>query len=212
MTQYDENYYMRGKETGVSNYENYRWMPDETIRCCKHIAKYLHMQPGDSVMDFGCARGFYVKAFRGLGYDAFGFDVSEWAIDNCDPGVSGFVYNDRIVVTLGYNDWTIAKDVLEHITFQNLEDTVLELMSSTKNGILIIVPLRDGLGYAREEDSKDITHQICWTLDGWLSFLQKQIDKVGGWTVCGGYKVPGVKPNAESHPRGTGFLTMRRYE
>ena len=30
MNDYTEDYYLRGKELGISNYENYRWIPELT--------------------------------------------------------------------------------------------------------------------------------------------------------------------------------------
>ena len=38
----------------------------------------MGMQPYDSVLDFGCARGYLVKALRKLAIMAYGYDISEW--------------------------------------------------------------------------------------------------------------------------------------
>ena len=37
----------------------------------------------------GCAKGFLVKDLLSLGIDAYGIDVSEYAIQNCEPEVVG---------------------------------------------------------------------------------------------------------------------------
>ena len=47
---------------------------------CHHIAKDMDLDDNEKVLDFGCAKGFTVKALRLLGYKAYGVDVSEYAI------------------------------------------------------------------------------------------------------------------------------------
>src|SRR5579862_3672374 len=81
---YDESYFLRGKESGKSLYENYRWMPDLTIPMVQRIIEHCGIRRGDSILDFGCARGYVVRAFRELGYNAYGYDISRWAIENAD--------------------------------------------------------------------------------------------------------------------------------
>lgn len=212
MNPFNEEYYMNGIAAGVSNYENYTWMEEPTMRCCEQMATYLNMQPRDSVLDYGCARGYYVKALRALGYEATGYDISEWAIRNCDERVRPFVFNHTgEIVSV---DWIIAKDVLEHIPRSQIATVVRLLMSYAQRGVLIIVPLSNGgtNEYVNPRDNADSTHELCWTLDDWICYLQRQIDKGSfSYTVAGGYRVPGVKDNAASFPKSTGFITLRRY-
>ena len=40
-------------------------------------------------LDVGCAKGFVVEALTELGYDSYGWDVSEWAIAGAGPNVAG---------------------------------------------------------------------------------------------------------------------------
>ena len=84
---FNEDYYERGAETGKSLYSHYRWMPELTIPMAHHIAKYMDLHESEKVLDFGCAKGFTVKALRLLGYKAFGVDVSQYAFDEMDAKV-----------------------------------------------------------------------------------------------------------------------------
>ena len=43
-----------------------------------------------TVLDAGCAIGLFVEALRERGVEAYGVDVSEWAIDHLAPGARGF--------------------------------------------------------------------------------------------------------------------------
>lgn len=159
-TIFDEDYFLRGKQTGKSNFSDYRWLPSLTIPVCKLIMRYLGGVPsppeknssvwkranssGDSVLDYGCARGYYVKALRGLGYDAWGYDISEWAIANCDESISKFVSTTLPQLTAGGPrsfDFILAKDVLEHIEEAELGDVIRYFIEHAHKAAFIIVPL-----------------------------------------------------------------------
>lgn len=209
---FTEEYYLRGKECGLSNYENYRWLPEPTILCARRMMNHLGANHGESVLDWGCARGYYVKALRILGYPAYGYDVSKWAIENCDPTVTRFVGNGG--PKMEEVDWVICKDVLEHVPMGQINDCIRRFIALSRKGVLIIVPLADcgGGEYINPADRSDATHLIAWTMSQWLSMIQTVIDEMcEPFTVSGGYKLPGVKQAAEAYPNSTAFITMRRY-
>lgn len=211
--QYDADYFLRGKQTGKSLYEDYRWLPDLTIPMCRAIAKHCGIANSATILDFGCARGYMVRAFRKLGYNAGGYDISEWAIENVDPEVKPYVTNNLALAlpeVMTY-DWVIAKDVLEHIP--HVQRTIYNLMRTVCVGLFVVVPLSrfDGSGakYIIEEYEKDVTHCQRWTLSGWVSMFLRP-----GWSVEASYRVPGVKDNyyKPGWEYGNGFLTVRRLE
>lgn len=206
MTPFTEEYYMRGKSAGVSNYENYSWKPELTLPACRKIAQYLGMRDGDSLLDVGCARGFYVKAFRQLGYRAFGFDISEWAITNCDPEVSEFVSNEMPKRAF---DFVQLKDLCEHLEINDLEELLVAISQQASRGVLIIVPLSRYMGdqYLRKEDEADSTHVIRWNLDGWIRFLQTCFKD---FNVNASYDIHGIKSASTGTPYSCGFFTLIR--
>jgi hypothetical protein len=207
--QFGEDYYLRGPETGLSNYENYRWLPEPTILCAWRMMNHLGAHPGDSVLDWGCARGYYVKALRILGYDATGYDLSRWAVENCDPDVAEFVSNNPSGKA---QDWVLCKDVLEHVPLSRIADAILRLILHAKRGVLIVVPLASEGIYINPADRQDSTHLIAWKMEQWLAMIQDVIDSLGHpFTVSGGYKLPGVKQAADPFPMSTAFITIRRY-
>lgn len=218
MTPFTEEYYMRGKSAGVSNYENYSWKPELTIPVVKLMTNYLGAPKGASFMDYGCSRGFYCKALRLLEYEAYGYDISEWAILNRDPAVKDCVSNNPRILKSTF-DFVFCKDTLEHIPRPELDRVTRSLLDMTLKAALIIVPLAGTSGVTEEPcyvspvDRSDSTHVICWTLPEWLMFIQGMIDTSGlGFTVNGGYKIPGVKKSADPYPQSCGFLTIRRFE
>ena len=59
-------------------------MPELTLPLAHHIAVDCNLDKHQTICDFGCAKGYLVYALRLLGYDAYGVDISEYAISS--PG------------------------------------------------------------------------------------------------------------------------------
>lgn len=205
---FNEDYYLRGKESGLSNYENYRWLGDVTLTYAIYLRRHLGIQEGDKVLEIGCARGYLVKALRMMKIEATGQDVSEWAIANCDPDVVGFVSTVLETNSREY-DYVIGKDTLEHIPIQVLQSLIPRLCYATKKTLLFIVPLTSEKGgrFLRQEDEMDQTHIVRFTLHDWLLFLAPLASE---FTVHGSYHLPGVKPASTEVPQSCGFLTLER--
>lgn len=203
---FTEQYYLNGPASGLSNYVNYQWLPDETIPACQKIVRYLGCNGGDSILDIGAARGYYVRALRMIGYEAFGVDISEWAVNNCHELVKDYMSTampDREF------DWAIGKDCLEHIPFFELTDLITKLNDNVKKGMLFIVPLakwNDG-PYEREEDENDSTHVIRWEMDRWISFFENNAPK---FNVNASFHIHGIKPASQQVRHSCGFFTLIR--
>jgi cyclopropane fatty-acyl-phospholipid synthase-like methyltransferase len=199
---YDADYYLRGKQTGKSLYENYRWMPELTKPMMCSMVSHLGIEPDDTILDFGCARGYTVRAFREAGYNAWGCDQSQWAINNCDKTVEDFLYWGKVIYM--EFDWIIAKDVLEHI--EDISYT-MEWLKTAGKGIFAIVPLAHSKEYDVPEYEKDITHIHRRPLSWWVSQFHQP-----GWSVEARYRVKGIKDNYSQFPTGNGFITCRRLD
>ena len=83
--EYGEMYFDGPREYGYGGY-NYdgRWVP-----VAKDIIEYFKLKPGSKILDVGCAKGFLVKDLLDQGIDAYGLDISEYAINNCEKEVIG---------------------------------------------------------------------------------------------------------------------------
>jgi hypothetical protein len=205
---FNEDYYLRGVEKGVSNYQDYRWLPDQTLPMVDYLKRYLAIKDGQSLYSFGCALGFDVKALRMRGVDACGYDISDWAIANCDPAVKDYVSN-RLDLHSHKYDYVYSKDVLEHLTQEDIFFTVPQLIRAARKRCLFIVPLTQEIGgaYLNPLDEKDTTHQIRWPLDKWLSVLGTLTHE---FVVSGSFHIPKLKLASELHPKSVGFFTLSR--
>ena len=216
-TIYDADYFLHGRQTGKSLYEDYRWMPELTIPMARAMARGLGIAEGQTILDFGCARGYTVKAFREIGYEAYGVDASQWAIDNCDPTVKGFVTCTQALPPA--MDWIIAKDVLEHV--REAPAVIADMLDSAREGVFVVVPLSaaDGQPYIVPSYEADVTHIHRLTLATWVKMF---LDQCGArWKIEAAYRFRGVKENYhgwatwvqgnyENWERGNGFITARR--
>ena len=61
---YDRDYFENGHETGKSGYSNYRWLGEPTIKMSESIISYCDLEINDSILDYGCAKGFLIKALH----------------------------------------------------------------------------------------------------------------------------------------------------
>lgn len=83
--EYGEMYFDGPREYGYGGYRyDGRWQP-----VAKEIVSHFGLKAGDRVLDVGCAKGFLIKDLVSLGIDAYGVDVSHYALMNCEPEVVG---------------------------------------------------------------------------------------------------------------------------
>lgn len=200
---FGEDYYLRGRELGISLYENYSWHPEMTEPMAQAIVDTLKPGWGDVILDYGCARGYLVRALRAQGRMAWGVDVSTWAVG---PGA------DREAKTFlspflrhATYDWLIAKDVFEHVP--DIGALLVMLGPRVLKGALIIVPLTeiDGGAYIEPDEEKDTTHCIRLTAGSWLD-LFRGAWPIWGWDVRS--HIPGIK-NHRANSTGYGFFVGR---
>lgn len=185
MNLYDEDYYERGIETGKSNYQNYRWIPELTIPMAMSIIDFLKIKPKQSILDYGCAKGYLVKALRMLHRDAWGYDVSQYAISNADKDVLPYLIKIDDMFNRHFK-YGIFKDVLEHIPHKDLKSflSILDI-----NKIFTVVPLGKNGKYIAAANNMDITHIICEPKEWW----SKLFSDCGWDCVYVSTKLEGVK-------------------
>jgi 2-polyprenyl-3-methyl-5-hydroxy-6-metoxy-1,4-benzoquinol methylase len=181
---FDEKYFEDGVRHRVSAYENYRWMPERTIREASSIINNIQF---DKVLDFGCAKGFMVYAMRLLGKEAYGVDVSEYAVSNGHPKVKDYlsVIESAEDVKGGW-DLIIAKDVLEHIPKEKLP----EVLSALRRRCI-------------REYEMDVTHVVREPEEWWLTTIVEAGFKIKYFD----YQFGHLKENwTTNHPHGNAFI------
>jgi len=198
---FNEDYYERGAETGKSLYSHYRWMPELTIPMAHHISKYMDLHESEKVLDFGCAKGFTVKALRLLGYKAYGVDVSSYAISQIEEKTRkwcGVIQPQEALVCAedGY-DWILCKDILEHIPYDMI-DLQLKVLYNGGKRVMAMIPLGDGEKYIIDSYELDKSHFIRESLHWW----HEKFEEAGFDVDMSTYDMGPFKKNWQFEPEG----------
>jgi len=202
---YNEDYFERGIEKGISCYTNYRWIPELTIRMAMALIDFLGISRHSTILEFGCAKGYLVKAFRILWREAYGCDISEYAISHADPDVVNFVRlcNDDIVPFSNHFNLCIAKDVFEHISENELNLTLNNLRLKCDH-LFAVIPLGDGSRFVVPAYNQDITHVTAKDMEWWVKKFNES-----GWKLDDfSYIVKGVKDNWSHYLKGNCFFKL----
>jgi ubiquinone/menaquinone biosynthesis C-methylase UbiE len=78
-------YFDGPREFGYGGYRyDGRWRP-----VARDIVDHFQLNPGERILDVGCAKGFLVKDLLELGIDAYGLDISRYALLKCEREVVG---------------------------------------------------------------------------------------------------------------------------
>ena len=205
---FGEDYYMNGIESGVSNYVDYKWLPELTLPMAKSFMDIFGVKKGDTVLDWGCSRGYFVKALQEHHVEAFGVDISEWAIKNCDKDVVGCVFN-KLEYCPSPFDYIFSKDVLEHIPMDELVKIIPRLLSVCRDAAIFIVPLAKSEGgeYIYPNDELDKTHIHRKTLQGWVDLIEPFAND---FTIFVSQKIPSLKKASEQFKGSTGIIYCKK--
>ena len=194
---FNEDYYENGILTGVSGYENYRWIPSRSIPEAIDIKNAFEFE---TCIDYGCAKGFLVRALRILGIEAYGEDISEYAVNKCMPCVSDYIThpNDRKC------DLLVSKDVLEHVPEKDIP-ALLRNLKTKSDQFFFTIPLGDNNKFRIKEYEVDVTHVTKKDEEWWINMFQS----CGYDLVDFSYSFGSIKQKwIEFHPHGNGFFVL----
>lgn len=198
---YDEEYFEYGLSTGKSGYENYRWLPDRLYGEARAVIKLLGINPKSSVLDFGCAKGYMVKALRHYNIESFGCDISKYALENSDTEIKEFLSND---IPSKKFDFVVSRNTFEHIEECELV-LVMKRLIDVSSTMFFTVPLVDPRTGDYVMQMPDSTHKIRWTNAQWMSFCEKC-----GWKYVASYPhVDGFHENYRQYPNAMGFYVLK---
>ena len=164
---FDKTYYES------NNYTNYLERKDRYVRLINEILEFLDKlnlapEKHELILDFGCAVGFALEAFRDKGYfNLYGVDVSDWAINIASEKN---LYVAKAPMYRMQHTLTLALDVLEHMSVEQLKEFMTKIQSKI---IIFRMPIceRSNEDYVLEVSRNDPTHIIRWTKNQWKSFI-----------------------------------------
>lgn len=203
MNPFDEQYFERGVATGVSGYTNYHWKPEYFMKFANTVKQRFDTT---TVLDYGCAKGFLVKALRMLDVNAVGYDISTYAVEHCDPAVKGYLTNHFKFPANAFST-SISKDVLEHIPKDVLPTVLKSIADVTRDTFIATVPLGDDGRFRIREYELDKTHVNKEDELWWIN----QFRQAGFGIREFHYDFPGAKDHwIKSFPHGNGTFVLSK--
>jgi SAM-dependent methyltransferase len=142
---YDSRYYGAERDphdrAGLSGYERY-----DRATSNADAAAYLVWRSFPTVthLDVGCATGFVVEALREVQVDAWGSDISGWAVDHATTGALGRLRRGDLTRRLPYRsglfDTVTALETLEHLPPEAIPHAMTELRRVCRGYLLATIP------------------------------------------------------------------------
>ena len=126
---YDEQYYQNKLVIPYDRNESH-W-----IQFFGNVAAQIVqiIKPG-SVMDMGCAKGFLVESLRDRGVQAYGVDISDYAISQVREDIKQFCRVGAVTEPLDRDyDLITCIEVLEHVTEEESEIAIRNMAMRTQN-------------------------------------------------------------------------------
>jgi ubiquinone/menaquinone biosynthesis C-methylase UbiE len=147
-------YFDGPRDYGYGGYQyDGRWMP-----VARDVIRHFDLHAGDRVLDVGAAKGFLVKELLELGIDAYGVDISEYAVMNCHPDVVGRMHlasADRLLFPDGSFSAVLAIDVVHNLPRERAIVALREVQR-----------LSGGRGFVRVDSYR--TPQEKQIFEGWV--------------------------------------------
>lgn len=174
---YGAGYFEKGEGSG---YKNYSWKPKLIGPRLNIIINTTKVSPPNKILDFGCAKGYYVRWLRQKGFKAIGLDVSSYALAKAFSDTKKYLFSTSKKPLASFKDkefdLTIAKDVLEHLSEYKLKQTIKKLSRISKKLVVIVPICNPNRKYVNNKDENDVTHNIRYTKKEWLKILNTKIE------------------------------------
>ena len=118
-----------------------------------------------TVLDAGCAMGFLVECLRERGIEAWGLDVSEYAIQNVHPDVQPYCWAGSVFESFPRKyDLIVCIEVLEHLPQPESEQALANLCRHTDDILFSSTPV----------DYKETTHFNVQQPEYWAEMFCRQ--------------------------------------
>jgi SAM-dependent methyltransferase len=129
------------------------------------IADQIVRQIGPrTVLDAGCAMGFLVESLRDRGVEAYGLDVSEYAIQRVRPDIRRYCWVGSVTDALPQRyDLIVCIEVLEHLAPGEADVAIANLCAHTDDALFSSTPL----------DYKEATHVNVQPPEHWADLFAR---------------------------------------
>lgn len=151
-----------------------------------HVNLIINIFNPKKALDVGCAKGFFVKRLRERGIEAYGIDISRYAVNSAHPQTRAFIKKADILKIPwpnNYFDVVSCLETMEHLHPDEIDMAIKEMKRVTTNHIFLTIPLIGGEDNHRcnidrlTTDRKGLPlhgHWTCATRRWWIDRFKKQ--------------------------------------
>jgi SAM-dependent methyltransferase len=196
---YDEDYFRRfyDPNSGFAYERSEHWLTffgSIADRIVRDIAPR-------TVLDMGCAMGLLVESLRDRGVEAYGIDISDYAIDHVRDDVKPYCRLGSITEPLQRDyDLIITIETLEHLAAADAELTIDNICTHTSDVLFSSTPLHYrepthvnvrqldqwAETFARHHFYRDTEYDPSTYVAPWAIRLRRAADPI--WRTVGGYE------------------------
>jgi SAM-dependent methyltransferase len=161
--EFGEMYFDGPRAYGYGGYRyDGRWVP-----VARDIVAHFGLEPGMRILDIGCAKGFLVKDLMQAGLDAFGIDVSRYALTHCEAEVVGRLHLGS-AVELPFPDASfdaiLSINTIHNLDREGCRTALAEMRRVVRNPEKCFVQV----DAYRSAEEKDIFESWCLTAETYL--------------------------------------------
>lgn len=134
----------------------------------------IYLNP-KSVLDVGCATGEMIKILRFFGVEAYGLEVSDYAISRADPKIKKFIKKGNIL-KIPFKDESFdvvsSYNVLEHLTKDEIREALNECNRVARKLTFHKIYTLENLWY-KKFHGMDLSHLSVFSLSWWKEYFKK---------------------------------------
>ena len=146
--EYGYEYFDGDRIYGYGGYKyDGRW-----VSVARRIKKIYKLKNNAKILDIGCAKGFLVKDLVDIGLDAYGLDISEYAIKNSHKDVAGRIHlgnANKLPFKDNTFDFVISLNTLHNLEKNDCKVALKEITRVSKGRSFIQVD-----AYRNKEEKK----------------------------------------------------------
>jgi len=167
---YDKDYYEGGE------YSSYAKMEDETKHWYSEVLSLAGIESGQGkALDVGCAYGYSLGVLSNFGFEPFGMDLSEYAVEKARKRTDARVSVGDVQEFIPFNgkfDLITCLDTLEHL--ERPERAIANIYEKIKDGGLFVASTPNKDWWRRKAGLHDEreTHTNVRTADEWEKVLE----------------------------------------
>jgi len=191
---YDDDYYMKGKNSPYVGYPTSTLSPEFNQKLFKDRVTTFsrRFKKGTTFIDWGCANGYFVDLLNKAGFISIGYDFADWSIKNkvCE----GIFQADALTMKeedVPSVDIMHSADFLEHLPPESILEFLVKISKKCKQEMWHYVPFYEGIKIPTAQNSKIHLTQVenIWWKDVFeqipnFKIIQFPDKPYGGYIVC----------------------------